>query len=155
MEPMPKQRISSFTHPWSRVLAIVLINMLLLSNVLGQNHLWMHIDSLNVSFGRVLGKIEEKDINGKWQIEPTSYIVKIEFPDVYKSEVNTWSRQEWLRNLRTETSDFSTNLILYWITQRDATLLKERMPSGWRKHGKAQDIRYWKQYLRRNKPHIN
>ncbi len=89
---MPKQRISSFTHPWSRVLAIVLINMLLLSNVLGQNHLWMHIDSLNVSFGRVLGKIEEKDINGKWQIEPTSYIVKIEFPDVYKVKLIHGSR---------------------------------------------------------------
>ncbi len=152
---MSKHRVSSFAHPWNCVLAIVLINVLLLfSNVLGQNHPWMHIDSLKVSFGRVLGKIEEKDVNGNWQMEPTRYIVKIEFPDVYKSEVNTWSRQEWLRNLRTETSDFSTNLILYWITQKDATLLKERMPLGWRKHGKAQDIRYWKRYLKRNRPQI-
>ncbi len=75
--------------------------------------------------------------------------VVIELTKKEQEAVKKISKENWLKLLNSETSDFSANLILYSLYDKDAfILLRNDDKEQWRKYMKTEDLDYWKLHLK-------
>jgi len=58
--------------------------------------------------------------------------------------------QGWVSLLESEHYDWSTNLVLYCIFEKDAYLLTNKTRDIWIKHKREKDLSFWKEYLPNN-----
>ena len=78
----------------------------------------------------------------------SKYIVVVNSENAKKALISL-SKNEILTLLKDRRSDWATNLLLYDLYKRDATLLSIfRNEKSWRKFLSLKDLAYWESYLR-------
>lgn len=82
-------------------------------------------------------------------IKPSKYIVLIDFSKRQKKYLKSLSIKEWECLLKCEKTNFSTNLILYSIFEKDVLLLNMDKKE-WNDCCQDDDIEYWTDYLSNN-----
>jgi hypothetical protein len=89
--------------------------------------------------------------NGKIYAGGWKYHVRVE--NLSNSEIErykSFSLETWLKLLNDENTDWAANLILYDIYDRNAFMLAQNNNKNtWRKFMKQDDIKYWKQSLKK------
>lgn len=78
--------------------------------------------------------------------QPTKQIVLINLSDEEKNYYQTLSINEWVKLLSDTKTDWATNLILYWLFEKEASKLKLGK-NKWKKIYKAKEIDVWKSFL--------
>ncbi len=88
----------------------------------------------------------------KWtannSITPVMYLIDVKIPARFKNKFKQLDKDKLLKLLINEDTDWTTNLLLYDIFEKDATFLWEINRNEWTLEGKAKDIDYWQSVLR-------
>ena len=109
--------------------------------------LWIKNKKINYSIV-FIGADLDLDKNS---IKPSKYIVLIDFSKRQKKYLKSLSIKEWECLLKCEKTNFSTNLILYSIFEKGASLLLDTDKNEWNNCCQDDDIEYWIDYLSNNK----
>lgn len=75
------------------------------------------------------------------------HLVVIKFSKNLKEEVSKWKYSDVLKFLSDDKTDWATNLILYYIYQKDAFMLLNSKRAKWAINLKAVDMEYWRKFL--------
>lgn len=98
------------------------------------------------SFGYVS---PELDMRSNTMI-PSKYIVMLNVSDNERKYYASLSRTGWLKLLKQSDSDYGTNLVLYFFTEKDAILILDKHREAWLRTSKNDDLDYWSNYLKCN-----
>jgi len=103
-------------------------------------------DSLKYHFGYVGMKVNPKTKG----FTLSKFIIKIDLTDSAGDLLKRIKKNEWISKLTDSTTDWATNLLLYYLYERDATQYKVNITNReyWLiLNQKQKEIRYWKKYL--------
>ena len=130
-----------------KVLIIILFTVSFSMSVYAQN-IGMDNDSVDYLIEYVSIELDEEEDN---VITPSKYVVVIDLTETQKEGIKKLSYKDWERLLTDINTDFVSNLLLYSLFERDATLLDGLNRDEWLKCCKSDDIHYWLKFLTQNK----
>jgi hypothetical protein len=80
--------------------------------------------------------------------QKVGYYINLNIPDSFKKKLMKMDSTFWFKKLEDETSDWATNLVLYYLYDREAILIRtvENDRRKWMKIRKK-EIDYWKIFL--------
>jgi hypothetical protein len=81
---------------------------------------------------------------------PSRYLIQVDLADATKKHYKTVRKEQWIRWLKDDTSDWATNLLLYSLYERDAIAFQVyiRDRKTWLGKLKTEDIEYWGSFLK-------
>ena len=98
--------------------------------------------SLNFSIKRVAS-------DSCFPIIDIGYRIRVKLTPKQDSLIRKLKKRQWINMLNNNTTDYAANILLYYIHNRDATvLLYNRSLKDWRDGMKNEDILYWNETLK-------
>ena len=77
------------------------------------------------------------------------YRIRVKLTPKQDSLIRKLEKRQWINMLNNNTTDYAVNILLYYIHNRDATvLLYNRSLKDWRDGMKNEDILYWNETLK-------
>lgn len=77
------------------------------------------------------------------------YRIRVKLTPKQDSLIRKLKKRQWINMLNNNTTDYAANILLYYIHNRDATvLLYNRSLKDWRDGMKNEDILYWNEALK-------
>ena len=77
------------------------------------------------------------------------YRIRVKLTPKQDSLIRKLKKRQWINMLNNNTTDYAANILLYYIHNRDATvLLYNRSLKDWRDGMKNEDILYWNETLK-------
>lgn len=75
--------------------------------------------------------------------------IRVKLTPKQDSLIRKLKKRQWINMLNNNTTDYAANILLYYIHNRDATvLLYNRSLKDWRDGMKNEDILYWNETLK-------
>ncbi len=78
---------------------------------------------------------------------PSKYVVDLNLPENQKECLSRLNYQDWITLLKNNQTDFDTNLILYFVFEREFFHLNEFNREIYIKSYKSEETAYWSKYL--------
>ena len=98
--------------------------------------------NLNFSIKRVVS-------DSCFPIIDIGYRIRVKLTPKQDSLLRKLKKRQWINMLNNNTTDYAANILLYYIHNRDATvLLYNRSLKDWRDGMKNEDILYWNETLK-------
>ncbi|MES2777610.1 MAG: hypothetical protein V4722_25750 [Bacteroidota bacterium] len=126
------------------ILIVSFLLVCILTQVVGQVRL--PVNNMTVRYGFRRYSMQLLDSN---KATPSKCVIEVAIPTKQKAKLKLVSSQQWLQWLKSDSTDWAANLILYDLYQRDADIyygvIKNK--KDWLLVGKESEIDYWNRFL--------
>jgi hypothetical protein len=100
----------------------------------------------NATFQYEVARYSSKFLPGG-KVKPTTYMITTSVSEEVKEEIRMLDTHLLLDLLNNEGTDWATNLVLYEIFKKDASLIWFINREDWLLAGKTEDLYYWWHFL--------
>ncbi len=94
--------------------------------------------------------VSSKYFDDMKKVIPAKDVVFIHFTEAIREFYKKLDHDQWIALLEDKKTDWSVNLLLYSLFQKDAEFIDRETQMQWIKIHKKDDLKYWKKFLKKN-----